>query len=653
MNKTLSKHIPQDLQTQLIMKRYLLFFTLLFSLNLQAQQTVTCGVTSNICYPLDCISAYTDNQNYIETYSSSDGVSNLKIEFTSFDVEDSFDFLYIYDAASTDPNKLVATYTGLTLPTSISSTGTSLTLQFVSDGSVTQQGFKAKLECLGNQAPTVTSLSPSNSSNNNAGSADLIIDFNEVVNPVAGKFITIKNAGTNATIEQIDASSANVTGGGTKKINIHPSTNLADGFYYILIDAGAFQDIANADFAGFSNTNDWAFDIRNVTFDGFAGKAAQFKETLGQPATYAEVLDNSAFDLQDEFTIEFWTKIDKLKQDQKIIGKVNDGASKGYLIGFTDGKLFCEFWDTQGKISQLKGGVIEENKWIHVAVTWKKSDGNVIAYLNGVEVGSVGNLTDSWGTNSNSLIIGGDSRNTNQFKLDGKMDEIRIWSESRTSKEIRENIYLTLTGQEYGLISYWQCNDTDNTILRDEKGLFHASLKNGATKVNSTLPVGAGLSETHTVQSGIGIIEDFTTVDLELNIEIYDNIFGTGDIVVSKINGDPNPILTNVITPYSINYWIVRLYGGGNIDASPTFKLNNFITNTDKTPDLSLFKRGSNSDLEWGFVDEGRFISFANQQIGFGDYIDYNMQFAISRGNARQIDSLALVALYNATDGGS
>ncbi|PHQ64666.1 MAG: hypothetical protein COB99_08465 [Sulfurimonas sp.] len=231
----------------------------------------------------------------------------MEIIFTSFEVELNYDYLYIYDGATTtDPSKLVATYTGTgIIPASISSTGASLSLKFTSDGSVIRQGFKATIACLGNPAPLITNLSPLNGSVNNAGTTDLILTFNEVVNPVAGKFIEIRTVGTNALLEQIDVGSTNITGGGTNTITINPSTNLPTGDNYVLINTGAFQDIANADFAGLTNVNDWTFSTRSINFDGFAGTALQLVEPTGQLGAYAEVPNNAVFDLQDEFTIEF------------------------------------------------------------------------------------------------------------------------------------------------------------------------------------------------------------------------------------------------------------------------------------------------------------------------------------------------------------
>jgi len=112
------------------------------------------------------------------TYSnSSDGTlivypatpgSAVKIDFNSFNTE-SYDRLYIYNGTSSSAT-LIATYYGTTLPASVTATNPdgALTLRFVSDSYGSLSGFVAQASCADLILQNVSSVSWSNSIDNNA-----------------------------------------------------------------------------------------------------------------------------------------------------------------------------------------------------------------------------------------------------------------------------------------------------------------------------------------------------------------------------------------------------------------------------------------------------------------------------------------------------
>ena len=69
-------------------------------------------------------------------------VSNVSLNFTSFNTENNFDHLFIYNG-STVNSPLIGTYSGTTNPGLISSTGSSLLVEFRSDCSVNSTGWVA------------------------------------------------------------------------------------------------------------------------------------------------------------------------------------------------------------------------------------------------------------------------------------------------------------------------------------------------------------------------------------------------------------------------------------------------------------------------------------------------------------------------------
>ncbi len=99
---------------------------------------------------------YSDNQNYIQTYTS-DNNSCIRAVIDYYEIESDFDFLYIYDGVDLT-GELLQVYTGSSTNASTSATlddnGTafyglsgSLTFYFYSDGSTNDLGWKMNIDC--------------------------------------------------------------------------------------------------------------------------------------------------------------------------------------------------------------------------------------------------------------------------------------------------------------------------------------------------------------------------------------------------------------------------------------------------------------------------------------------------------------------------
>ncbi|MCB9809321.1 T9SS type A sorting domain-containing protein [Candidatus Nomurabacteria bacterium] len=80
------------------------------------------------------------------TFSPSASCERIKVDFTSFETESGYDYLYIYDGNSTSA-PLIGTYHGTTSPGTIMSTASdgSLTFRFTSDGNTDKPGWVADI----------------------------------------------------------------------------------------------------------------------------------------------------------------------------------------------------------------------------------------------------------------------------------------------------------------------------------------------------------------------------------------------------------------------------------------------------------------------------------------------------------------------------
>lgn len=92
---------------------------------------------------------YANNENYSITFCPSSAGQYIRLTFSSFNVENTWDYLYIYDGNSINA-PLIGMYTGTTSPGTItaSNSGGCLTVRFSSDGATVSSGWAAALSCV-------------------------------------------------------------------------------------------------------------------------------------------------------------------------------------------------------------------------------------------------------------------------------------------------------------------------------------------------------------------------------------------------------------------------------------------------------------------------------------------------------------------------
>ena len=155
------KKVLHDFQFHIV----LLLTSMCFATYAQAQTYNMSNGTSTTCSGTFYDSggptgAYNNNENYTKSFCSCNG-GTITVSFTSFNVENIYDFLYIYNGPNTT-SPLVGVYTGSTSPGTVTSSGTCLTFNFTSDGSVTPAGWSANISCTpaGPPVPTITASGP-------------------------------------------------------------------------------------------------------------------------------------------------------------------------------------------------------------------------------------------------------------------------------------------------------------------------------------------------------------------------------------------------------------------------------------------------------------------------------------------------------------
>ena len=106
---------------------------------------------------------------------------------------------------------------------------------------------------------------------------------------------------------------------------------------------------------------------------------------------------------------------------------------------------------------------LPQRTWVHVAgvIAHDPTSGTITSalYRNGQEVAREQVSVDEIAANGNEPPLAF-STWTGAFDIGkhfvGKVAEVRIWDEARTSQTINDSMYLQLTGREVGLVGYWR-----------------------------------------------------------------------------------------------------------------------------------------------------------------------------------------------------
>ncbi|UXE63331.1 MAG: LamG domain-containing protein [Woronichinia naegeliana WA131] len=154
-------------------------------------------------------------------------------------------------------------------------------------------------------------------------------------------------------------------------------------------------------------------------------------------------------------TVEAWVWYDGFKKWSRIIDFGNGAGVENILFANEGTSNNLSFYVFQGTTYQsiTAQGVLETGKWMHLAATIDKS-GSATLYKNGevIKTGSV-NLPKTINRTQNCIAR---SNWSNDSYFQGKISDLRLWKTDRMAEDIKNSMYLQLTGKELGLLGYWR-----------------------------------------------------------------------------------------------------------------------------------------------------------------------------------------------------
>ncbi|MCD4745396.1 MAG: choice-of-anchor D domain-containing protein [Bacteroidales bacterium] len=373
--------------------------------------------------------------------------------------------------------------------------------------------------------------------------------------------------------------------------------------------------------------------------DAFPGNALEFDGVND----YVSIAQNSELPIYHytipEFTISMWVKGNG-QDDKKVFSESNsDCFNNLFTIGTTDeGKVRVFIRKMNGTVvlNQVSSNIAFDNTWHHIA--WVVINGNQKLYIDGVQDPSNFHYYID-GIVLNRTSIGAILRSYPSNFFEGIIDEVQIWEDDLSATQIRENMYITLSGTEPGLVSYFQLNEGSGNATYDLISENNGTLINMEPEdwINSTLPTGGGESNTQTEAAGI---VDFAGTDLSM----YYNSQNGASVTVTRIDTIPNINPTNADTVFDAQYWVVNRFGNGTFDVDLTFTISEDLTAEDETypSQINLYTRGSNADTNWVYLTDASSVNAANDQATFEGITEYS-QFIIIREKIIILDLIAFL----------
>jgi hypothetical protein len=245
---------------------------------------------------------------------------------------------------------------------------------------------------------------------------------------------------------------------------------------------------------------------------------------------------NSINIANSSFTTEFWAKDYAIGGNHFILFQGTSSTNYGLHVGFRSNDVFTFAFfgndlDTPSSYA--------DTVWHHWACTFDVSTKARKIYQDGIEVAN----DISWANYQGSGTLYMGTRTWFDIYFKGIIDDMRIWNVARTQEEIQQNMGHELSGNESGLIGYWNFDEGSGITVHDQSPNGNdGTLLNGVTWTDDFAPMASWLS----VSPETGSIPP----DSDLNVQVAFNAanLAGGDyqadiIIYSNDQDDPEVLI--------------------------------------------------------------------------------------------------------------
>ncbi|MCW2119622.1 S8 family serine peptidase [Flavobacterium sp. 7A] len=377
----------------------------------------------------------------------------------------------------------------------------------------------------------------------------------------------------NAGAEVVQTSTASIAAGSTGTFTFTTKADLAAvGNYTIEVYTKLVGD------------TDATNDLKSISFNHAANTATNVVGTFDGVNDYIVTDASPALDLTNNYTFEAWvnrnnpTTFGRILDKSKVLLFVHTNNNPTYQ----ENSLVLSITTATGSYVLNTGlNSVSLNKWQHIAFSVSSSNVYTI-YVDGVVAPyTTTGVAAAASTNATSQAFIGNNASLTRG-VDGKIDEVRIWSGVRDQATLIANSTTKFTGNEAGLLAYYSFSSgdgqfvydtsaSDNTAIvknADTNGMgsgkfwntpvlleslklteqlsssydaatktYNVVLKDGADITAATIDYSAGMNSTVTI-GGLPVISGQTLVNLALPVilEVQGVGFNTGIVEQYNIN---------------------------------------------------------------------------------------------------------------------
>lgn len=171
---------------------------------------------------------------------------------------------------------------------------------------------------------------------------------------------------------------------------------------------------------------------------------------------YASKSSPSGITLGTTASFEAWVNLESYTANAGIITRYAGGATVGWTFEInSDGTVQVLVGESSNTDDFSTYQSVPLNRWVHLAATVNVSTNSYAIYIDGVSVPiSTASTTATGIADSGNLELG--ARNATTF-LDGKLADVRVWSDVRTATEIQDNMY-AYPSDTTGLVAHFKLN---------------------------------------------------------------------------------------------------------------------------------------------------------------------------------------------------
>jgi hypothetical protein len=227
-----------------------------------------------------------------------------------------------------------------------------------------------------------------------------------------------------------------------------------------------------------SESGDYSVEVGNASLGD------EFSMSFDGNDRYVEIphTNTLTFVSEENFAISAWLKRDLSSGDSNQIivskGSGGDPENFNYEISLNQASSHIEFmWEFDGGSDViLTGGSVDDEQWHLITCLWDGTAQSI--YIDGVLSATQTGINGPGVAMDRTIKIG--SRSSSR-SFSGEIERVEIWNTTLTQPEIQQYMQCPPTGDEEGLVGYWNFNEGSGTTAIDLSGNGNDGTIIGAT----------------------------------------------------------------------------------------------------------------------------------------------------------------------------